>query len=526
MEKCSPAIRFPALAWIIQILGASCLAQVGLQTEIGLSSASGSNQAVVTVPGKYVFGVCDGSTMTGTQPFDAGVTTYYDLESDPDRKYNLTSNFGGMFSHKHYVTPAANGAEGPFYPTKGTLEVLEANPVRAIIKHTYHGKNYGNPKDSVPPFFKPLWHPDIMIENIYAVYAPDKVYMTYALVGVGDYCATTKLLYFLHGSTVKFDGGYQYDGGAWSVTQPWTFIKDTSDPFHKNVFHIAQPGSITHGNGTTVTHHPQNLFIAMYQSGGPHGDVANKFRGYRSSISVEPKEPVTNGTRTEWHAIFVGNKEMTCLDSALVHQDEYRGADVMVCMQGTLKGFNPQLGSYEMTATSSGVTVRAMLSRRWPTFDIHGWTGGEPMTITIGGAAKEHGTDYLAFVKGDTLILQIRGHLEAMEDVVINTGWPVGVATPQKSIQTKPMGLRTAGLANGCFLFSYWVPGLEPVRLGVWNTKGQLVKELATGVASPGHNQTRWDGTNAFGKQAAPGVYILGLTTGSESRSNRFTVRR
>ncbi len=51
----------------------------------------------------------------------------------------------------------------------------------------------------------------------------------------------------------------------------------------------------------------------------------------------------------------------------------------------------------------------------------------------------------------------------------------------------------------------------EPVRLAVYNLKGQLVKVLFDGLAKSGANQVSWDGLDAAGQSAANGIYYYRL---------------
>ncbi len=61
----------------------------------------------------------------------------------------------------------------------------------------------------------------------------------------------------------------------------------------------------------------------------------------------------------------------------------------------------------------------------------------------------------------------------------------------------------------------------EPYRLGVYDVDGRLVRMLADEAASAGRTTITWDGRNAAGRPAAPGVYWLRLVTPSGERSVR-----
>jgi hypothetical protein len=53
----------------------------------------------------------------------------------------------------------------------------------------------------------------------------------------------------------------------------------------------------------------------------------------------------------------------------------------------------------------------------------------------------------------------------------------------------------------------------EPVSLKIYNVKGQLVKNLDSGVMSKGKNQIQWDGRDETGKTCAGGIYFARLST-------------
>lgn len=51
-------------------------------------------------------------------------------------------------------------------------------------------------------------------------------------------------------------------------------------------------------------------------------------------------------------------------------------------------------------------------------------------------------------------------------------------------------------------------PGAGRVELAIYNVRGQLVSALATGGVEPGRRVFAWDGTDAFGRPVASGVYF------------------
>lgn len=65
-----------------------------------------------------------------------------------------------------------------------------------------------------------------------------------------------------------------------------------------------------------------------------------------------------------------------------------------------------------------------------------------------------------------------------------------------------------------------------PVRLDVVDMLGRLVRRLHDGPLDAGRHDLRWDGRDASGGPAAPGVYVVRLQTPGASASARVTVLR
>lgn len=65
-----------------------------------------------------------------------------------------------------------------------------------------------------------------------------------------------------------------------------------------------------------------------------------------------------------------------------------------------------------------------------------------------------------------------------------------------------------------------------PVRLDVVDVLGRLVRQLYDGPLGAGRHNLRWDGRDASGGPAAPGVYVVRLQAPGASASARVTVLR
>jgi flagellar basal-body rod modification protein FlgD len=51
--------------------------------------------------------------------------------------------------------------------------------------------------------------------------------------------------------------------------------------------------------------------------------------------------------------------------------------------------------------------------------------------------------------------------------------------------------------------------GAAGLQISVYDTKGNLVQEIVAGAQLPGTMPVQWDGKNAAGQTAAPGMYRL-----------------
>jgi len=66
---------------------------------------------------------------------------------------------------------------------------------------------------------------------------------------------------------------------------------------------------------------------------------------------------------------------------------------------------------------------------------------------------------------------------------------------------------------NGATVIPFAVQKEEPTSLAIYDLQGRLVKQLVQGKVGPGSHTVTWDGTDASGRQAASGVYLIRLQT-------------
>jgi aminopeptidase N len=80
----------------------------------------------------------------------------------------------------------------------------------------------------------------------------------------------------------------------------------------------------------------------------------------------------------------------------------------------------------------------------------------------------------------------------------------------------------TAGSAT----FAFVLPQPGPARLEVFDVRGALVRRFDAGVLSAGSHQLPWDGRDAGGRAARPGLYVVRLEAVGEQRTQRLAVIR
>lgn len=68
------------------------------------------------------------------------------------------------------------------------------------------------------------------------------------------------------------------------------------------------------------------------------------------------------------------------------------------------------------------------------------------------------------------------------------------------------------------------LPQPAPVRLSVYDVSGRHVRDLAHGWHEAGDHAVAWDGRDAMGRRAAPGVYLVHLAAGAHAATHRMVL--
>ena len=68
----------------------------------------------------------------------------------------------------------------------------------------------------------------------------------------------------------------------------------------------------------------------------------------------------------------------------------------------------------------------------------------------------------------------------------------------------------------------YDVKGVQPVRIDIYNTKGQLIRTLVNEIKNNGHHSAVWDGKDNHGSAVASGIYHYRMRAGSYKADRRM----
>jgi hypothetical protein len=69
---------------------------------------------------------------------------------------------------------------------------------------------------------------------------------------------------------------------------------------------------------------------------------------------------------------------------------------------------------------------------------------------------------------------------------------------------------------------NFTVKGTAPVRIDIYNMKGQHVRTLVDEIKSNGHYSAVWDGKDAAGKPVSGGVYHYRMSSGEYTATRRM----
>ncbi len=79
---------------------------------------------------------------------------------------------------------------------------------------------------------------------------------------------------------------------------------------------------------------------------------------------------------------------------------------------------------------------------------------------------------------------------------------------------------------NPSTVISFQLPVISEVSLSIYNTSGQLVKQLAAGAMNAGRHNFTWDATDMSGERVASGVYLYVLQAGEFTAQKKLLLMK
>jgi hypothetical protein len=79
---------------------------------------------------------------------------------------------------------------------------------------------------------------------------------------------------------------------------------------------------------------------------------------------------------------------------------------------------------------------------------------------------------------------------------------------------------------SSCTSIRLVIPGDSPVRLGIYDPAGRLVRDLAGAALHSGVHTVSWDGTDGSGRRVGAGVYFYKLQWEGRTKTSRVTLLR
>jgi len=122
--------------------------------------------------------------------------------------------------------------------------------------------------------------------------------------------------------------------------------------------------------------------------------------------------------------------------------------------------------------------------------------------------------------------------------IAANSSYEHGATATQTS-EFQLASDRTAAVANRILLgaaspnpfnpsteieFSIPVGIAQSYRLAIYDGRGRLIRELASGSAGAGNYRVRWDGSDDRGQSVGSGIYLYRLTVGEAQLSDKMVL--
>ena len=165
----------------------------------------------------------------------------------------------------------------------------------------------------------------------------------------------------------------------------------------------------------------------------------------------------------------------------------------------------------------------------WPYTFLLGYTNGYAGYLPTvaasrqgGYGAEPGGTLHLAPGAGEAMVNEALDHLARL-------AVPAGTAVADAAAPTTAraaLGAAFPNPFNAAGTIPYTVAAAGPVRVAVHSVDGQRIRLLVDQLNSPGPHRITWDGTDASGRPAASGTYVLRLHADGDTATRRVLLLR
>jgi hypothetical protein len=113
--------------------------------------------------------------------------------------------------------------------------------------------------------------------------------------------------------------------------------------------------------------------------------------------------------------------------------------------------------------------------------------------------------------------------------IYMNAGWVTGVSGRPEAQISEPM-LRLEPNRPNPFkqwtTVNYQLPGPGKVNIKVYNSAGQLIRELREGRQPAGVHSMHWNGQDDSGRRVASGVYLVRLESNGQTATGKLLLVR
>jgi hypothetical protein len=107
------------------------------------------------------------------------------------------------------------------------------------------------------------------------------------------------------------------------------------------------------------------------------------------------------------------------------------------------------------------------------------------------------------------------------QTTVCNFVMSTGIETEVEIVKTELKG-NYPNPFNPETIISYDIKGQQPVRIEIYNTKGQLIRTLVNELKNNGHHTAVWNGRDDHGKSVASGIYHYRMQAGDYKANRRM----